>query len=338
MTFEFTVHPAFSFVKSFGEHFKIPVFNDSLKIPASLGKGYIKKVDLDPGIRFVLHHYTLKQDFHLKRNAPQEDYDLISIVFNSNEIPTSVTPDRQSAIQFLKNNGSSIQIASSALSTETHFPANSEVYFGVIGIKRKDLAGLLRIDKTSGPLATILYGDSTFFYHEKMHHEVQRILKQVAGINDQHKLNLLYHGIKIHELIYFLFDKLLDRGVEKQSPINKSDIDKLYAIRTTILADLSLPPQLKSLAKMAGMSETKMKQLFKQTFGDSIYNYFQNERMQEAGFLLKHAGYSVSEAGYQLGFSNLSHFARLFEKHYGITPKKYTTAAPPSPPSPPPTG
>jgi AraC-like DNA-binding protein len=329
MTFEFTVHPTFSFVKSFGEHFKIPVFNDSLKIPASLGKGFIKKVDLDPGIRFVLHHYTLKQDFHLKRNAPQEDYDLISIVFNSNEIPTSVTPDRQSAIQFLKNNGSSIQIASSALSTETHFPANSEVYFGVIGIKRKDLAALLRVDKTSGPkttgpLATILHGESTFFYHEKMHPEVQRILKQVAEINDQHKLNLLYHGIKIHELIYFLFEKLLDRGVEKQSPIHKSDIDKLYAIRTTILADLSLPPQLKSLAKMAGMSETKMKQLFKQTFGDSIYNYYQNERMQEAGFLLKHAGYSVSETGYQLGFSNLSHFSRLFEKHYGITPKKYT--------------
>jgi AraC-like DNA-binding protein len=200
------------------------------------------------------------------------------------------------------------------------------VYFGVIGIRRQVLSSLLRVDNVNGPLATILNGDAKFFYHEKMHLEVQRILKQISEINDQNKLSDLYHSIKAHELIYLLFDKLLGRGIEKQSPVNKLDIDKLYVIRTAILADLGQPPHLDALAKMAGMSETKMKQLFKQTFGDTIYNYYQNERMQEAGFLLKHAGYSVSEVGYRLGFSNLSHFSRLFEKHYGITPKKYTIA------------
>ena len=326
MTFEFTVHPAFNFVKSFGEKFNIPVYNDSLTIPPSMGEGYIKKIEISPDFRFVLHHYTLKQDFHLKRKSPAENYELISLVFNSNEIPTNSAPDRQTAIQFLKNNGSSIQIASSALGTETFFPANTEVYFGVIGIKRQFLSSLLRMDKVSGPLETILHDNTLFFYHERMNPEVQRTLKQLAEINDQHTLKDLYYGIKLQELIYLLFDKLLTRGNEKQNPVNKSDIDKLNAIRTTILADLGEPPKLSSLSKMAGMSETKMKQLFKQTFGDTIYNYYQNERMQEAGFLLKHAGYSVSEAGYQLGFSNLSHFSRLFEKHYGLTPKKYTLA------------
>jgi AraC-like DNA-binding protein len=75
-----------------------------------------------------------------------------------------------------------------------------------------------------------------------------------------------------------------------------------------------------------GMSETKLKLLFKQTFGDTIYNYYQKIRMEEAAFLLKQAGYSVSEVGYQLGFSNLSHFSRLFQRYYGNTPKKYVTA------------
>jgi AraC-like DNA-binding protein len=326
MTFEFVVHPNFNFVESFGEKFNIPVYRDSLKIPEHMGEGYIKKIDVDEGFKFVMHHYTLKQDFHLKRKSPEENNELVSIVFNSNEIPSGVTADRESAIQFLKNNGSSIQIATTALSTETFFPANTEVYFGVIGIKRNVLTALLRIDKPGGLLETILTGNNVFFYHEKMNPEVQRILKQLSEINDQDKLSDLYYGIKTHELIYLLFERLLGRGGEKQSTVNKSDIDKLYVIRTAILADLGQPPHLNALAKMAGMSETKMKQLFKQTFGDTIYNYYQNERMQEAGFLLKHAGYSVSEAGYRLGFTNLSHFSRLFEKHYGITPKKYTLA------------
>jgi AraC-like DNA-binding protein len=196
----------------------------------------------------------------------------------------------------------------------------------VLGIQRQALSSLLRIDRASGPLETILHRNTSFFYHEKMHPEVQRILKQISEIRDQNKLSSLYYGIKIRELIYFLSGKLLDRRAGKQNPVNKSDIDKLNEIRTAMLADLGLRPKLNSLSKMAGMSETKMKQLFRQIFGDTIYNYYQHERMQEAGFLLKHAGYSVSEAGYRLGFSNLSHFSRLFEKHYGITPKKYALA------------
>lgn len=326
MTFEFTVQAGYSFVKSFGEYFDIPVFNNELKIPAHMGEGHIKMVDIEPGFKFVLHHYTLKEDFHLKRKSPADDDDLISIVFNSNEIPAAATTDREAAVQFIKQNGSSIQIASTALSTETIFPANVEIYFGVIGIRRQMLSNLLRLDKVNGPLETILHSNSPFFYHEKMLPEVARVLKLVSEINEQNKLSDLYYSIKVYEMLYLLFNKLLDRDREKQSPVNKSDIDKLYLIRTAILADMGQPPHLSTLATQVGMSETKMKQLFKQTFGDTIYNYYQNERMQEAGFLLKHAGYSVSEAGYRLGFSNLSHFSRLFEKHFGNTPKKYTIA------------
>jgi AraC-like DNA-binding protein len=326
MVFEFTIGPGFNFVKSFGEKFNIPVHKNALKIPPQLGSGYIKWVDVEPGYKFALHHYTLKEDFHLKRQSTQEENDVISIVFNSNEIPSGQAVDRERAIQFLKTNGSSIQIASAALGTATYFPANIEVDFCVIGIRQPVLSSILRLDKTSGPLETILNGKTKFFYHETMHNEVRRLLKQLVEVNDQDQLSDLYFGIKTHEMLYHLFDKLLSRDGEKQSAVNKSDIDKLYVIRTAVIADLGQPPQLAALAKMAGMSETKMKQLFKQIFGDTIYNYYQNERMQEAGFLLKHAGYSVSETGYRLGFSNLSHFSRLFEKHYGITPKKFTLA------------
>lgn len=326
MTFEFTVQAGFNFVKSFGDHFNLPVFKNEVKIPPHMGEGHIKTVDITPGFKFVLHHYTLKEEFHLKRRSPAEGSDLISIVFNSNELPAGSAAERETAVEFLKKNGSSIQVASTAISTETIFPANAEVYFAVIGIKRQLLADILRADDANGLLETILHGDSLFFYHEKMHPEVARVLKLVAEINEQRKLSDLFYSIKAQEMIYLLFDKLLERDNDKQSPVNKADIDKLYLIRTAVLADLGQPPHLSELAAHAGLSETKMKQLFKQTFGDTIYNFYQNERMQEAGFLLKHAGYSVSEAGYRLGFSNLSHFSRLFEKHFGTTPKKYTLA------------
>lgn len=102
------------------------------------------------------------------------------------------------------------------------------------------------------------------------------------------------------------------------------EMEQIYKVRANILADLSVPPQLPALAKKTGLSLTKMKQVFRQTFGDSIYNYYQSERMRHAAHLLKE--YSVSEVGYHIGFSNLSHFTRVFERHHQVKPKRYKAA------------
>ncbi len=74
------------------------------------------------------------------------------------------------------------------------------------------------------------------------------------------------------------------------------------------------------------MSESKLKRLFKQVFGNTIYNYYQTMRMKEAAYLLKHEKQSVSKVGYALGFSNLSHFTRMFEEHIGMKPKKFSVS------------
>jgi len=72
------------------------------------------------------------------------------------------------------------------------------------------------------------------------------------------------------------------------------------------------------------MSPSKLKRLFKQIFGNSIFSYYQEFRIQEAARLLKEEKLSVSDAGYRLGFTNLSHFSRVFEEHIGIKPKQYS--------------
>lgn len=87
--------------------------------------------------------------------------------------------------------------------------------------------------------------------------------------------------------------------------------------------DFARPPRLSELAIYAGMSVSKLKTLFRQIFGKPVYAYYNMLRMQEAARLLKEKHLSVSETGYALGFSNLSHFSRLFEQHMGLKPKKY---------------
>jgi AraC-like DNA-binding protein len=324
MRFEFTADPSFNFVTSFAGKLQQPVQQDKLVIPARIGEGFIRKIDIEPGLKLVIHHYTLHEEFHLKRLAPQEKNDMVSIIFNSQEVPTHLT-DKQHILHFLKTTDCAIQIASSSLGTETLFPAGSKVRFAVLGASAPFLSALLRIKQPNSLVATILDGKASFFYHECMTPDIERILKQLSEVSEQNELNHLYYRIQAQELLYRLFNKLLNRDTAQQRPVNKTDLESLYAVKAAIVADLSVPPRLGDLVRIAGMSETKMKQLFKQVFGETIYNYYQTARMEEAALLLR-AGYSVTETGYKLGFSNLSHFSRLFEKHHGLTPKKFSVA------------
>ncbi|RYE56104.1 MAG: AraC family transcriptional regulator, partial [Sphingobacteriales bacterium] len=40
--------------------------------------------------------------------------------------------------------------------------------------------------------------------------------------------------------------------------------------------------------------------------------------------LLLDEKYSVAETGYLLGFTNMSHFTKVFEAQIGVKPKKYS--------------
>ena len=132
-----------------------------------------------------------------------------------------------------------------------------------------------------------------------------------------------YYRLKCEELLCYIFSSLTER---QASPGNMHivDIKAIYAIRQQLLAHLNTPPDIGALAEKAGMSAPKLRKLFRQAFGKGIFEYYQSERMQAAARLLKEGRLTVSEVGYQLGFTNLSHFSRVFELHLGMKPKKYS--------------
>lgn len=326
MIFQFTASPQFDFITQFARQIKVPVRDNVLEIPKKMGKGYVRKVVFDDNFRLLIHHYTLKEDLVVKRNPAVEKNDLRSIFFYSNEQAVDLTYNDDNSIPFSRDSDSAIQVTTNDLSSVIRFPAHTGIQYMVVGITASKLKSLLSIDNPNTAIKTITNEDASFLFFESMNAETRLLLKNIAHTDMNDALNHFYLRIKVQELLYLLFSRLSARENSNYRRINSAEAEKLMIVRNEILNDLSRPPVLNELAQMAGMGETKLKQLFKQTFGETIYNYFQKARMEEAAFLLKQAKLSVSEAGYELGFSNLSHFSRLFQRHYGITPKKYTSA------------
>lgn len=103
--------------------------------------------------------------------------------------------------------------------------------------------------------------------------------------------------------------------------ISQDDIDRLKEVERALIKDFSVePPSIAKLARMAAMSPSKLKNVFKDMYGIPLYQYFQKHRMNKAKAMLLSRRYSVREVGMELGYSNLSNFAKAFKKSFDQLP------------------
>ncbi|MBB6499857.1 helix-turn-helix domain-containing protein [Pedobacter cryoconitis] len=288
--------------------------NGVTPIPSDMGTGYIKGFFINPGLRLIVRQYELKDDWVLDRGIGNEENKFIMIAFHN-------IYQSKDDIKLLP----SVQVATTGFNIE-YLPANKKINSIVITVGTAYLKELLKPKAGDTLLQMITSGDQPFLFEEIISPQIQEVGTDIVTANPSKELQDLYYKIKAEELIYLLFVELLKRQDTSLQRLNIADIKKIYEIKDKLLSDIATPPKLPELVKISGMSESKLKRLFKQIFGNSIYSYYQIFRMKQAAYLIKEENLSVSEVGYHLGFSNLSHFTRLFEAHIGVKPKKYSAS------------
>jgi AraC-like DNA-binding protein len=323
MTFSFFATPDFDFITQFAHYLQVPALNNQVALPEHLGQGYVRKLQFGADFKLTIHRYALQEDLLIKRQAVGGGSDQITIFFYNNEQPLDIAYTNHEQVRFSQRDESAVQLTSNDLSSTICFPAHHDVHYLVVAIKAPRLKALLAGGEPHAVLDTLTKTDSSFLFFDRLTVEAKLLLKHITEVNQHDSLSHFYIQVKVQELLYLVFRQLVLRESAPQQPINSADAERLLHVHNQLLTDLSTPPVLRALAQQAAMSETKLKQLFKQTFGSSVYTYYQQARMKEAAFLLKQGQHSVAEVGYELGFSNLSHFSRLFEKHYGLNPKRY---------------
>lgn len=320
--FDFESGKGFHFTSAFAKRFRAETKDDRVFLPEAMGNGFIQEVYLDNGLSLCLHHYTLRQEMTLKRHGTGAT-EVLTIKFDGSRA-TDMSRERPGRSLFADRNGCEVEFGTGNFFSEVTIPPDKEINFLVVVITRQSLLDLLQLKGEAPAIENTITDNPSFFLYERMTREMEQTLKRISLIDETTKLPILLYEIRTRELIYLLFAALFSQRTDVSLAVDEEDIKKLSEVRASILADLSVPPHLPDLARKVGMSLTKMKRLFRQTFGDSIYNYFQAERMNEAARLLK--SFPVSQVGYQIGYSNLSHFTRVFERHHQIKPKRYKDA------------
>jgi len=103
----------------------------------------------------------------------------------------------------------------------------------------------------------------------------------------------------------------------------------LRRVLDTIESRLADDLPLADLAAVAGMSEHYFVERFRASMGDPPHRYLMLRRIERARQLLgdRRRRCSVIEAATESGFTNASHFARVFRRFTGVSPSRFQADA-----------
>jgi AraC-like DNA-binding protein len=127
---------------------------------------------------------------------------------------------------------------------------------------------------------------------------------------------------RIHEILTQMLGRLLkERGIFNSALADTPP--PLTRAINLLTSDPSRDWKVTELAQTTGVSETSLRRLFKDFQHESIHEFLQRSRVDQARQLLCDKRLSVKEIAMRLNFSSEFYFSRFFKKHTGVSPRHF---------------
>ena len=306
----------------YAEVFNGRIKNNKLQLPSEVGEGFIKLIELPNGLQGLVSDYTVHQDLLLNRTKINKDY--FTLRFDEVTIPEAAPVETDSAILAdISPVRSAVFLGSTKFDWMFLSTKGTRVKGVNILFSKEWLEQFLEVESVGDLIKKYLSLKMSAFNYEPMDMEYKRILAEIVQMD----VDSAFETLLVQNRVMLLLERFFTRIYYKMSDmhfdvkLSNEDINRLKTIEKELVKDFSVePPGIAQLARQAAMSPSKLKNSFKEIFGLPVYQYFQKHRMNKAKAMLLSRKYSVREVGIELGYSNLSNFAKAFKKSFDQLP------------------
>ena len=111
---------------------------------------------------------------------------------------------------------------------------------------------------------------------------------------------------------------------QEKETYNELDVQLIQAVYDYVLEYNGASfPTLPELARIFGTNENKLKIGFRYIFKTSIYQLYNNQRLERSLHLIQHTNIPLKNIALMIGFSTHSSFSRAFKIKYGYPPTHF---------------
>lgn len=127
----------------------------------------------------------------------------------------------------------------------------------------------------------------------------------------------------INGYLLILFTELSREIIHSTGDLIRDEQNKLKQRISTYIRNRHKDTNLNEMADYFHFHPSYLSSLVKKEFGKNLMDLLTDVRMSEASKLLKKTDMTIENIVYEVGYTNISHFYKLFKKTYGMTPKQY---------------
>jgi AraC-like DNA-binding protein len=296
------------FFRHIAKCLKLKISENIITLTPDKGFGYIKYADVMNGLQLLIYDYTTLHDILYHRKKSEKDFYVLRL-----DDYTDVDGTSKSSVFF----GNTTQ--------EWFYMAKANTHLRQINIifSKKWLEDYFSDEETGEMLNGYVSLKTPFVVYEIMDAEYKRLMNEAIQTQADRQFEAMILQNRTSLILERFFSRLY-KGIENENntlKISSRELRSIKQVETELLKDFSQqPPAIAQLARIAAMSPSKLKILFKEVFGLPVNQYYQRHRMNKAKAMLLSKKYSVREAANELGFSSVSSFNKAFHKIFDELP------------------
>ena len=291
-----------------------------LEIPEALGMGSFREIRLHSGIRVGIVDYELREPDVMK-------YEVNDPAFGFGFCLSGTVKCRLSCLK-------DYFIISRGQSGFFHFPdlsgyreeVKGHILRVLVQMEPELFCSLMEDDFDHIPPALKKFADGAKVepcrVEDMITPSMQTALHQILSCPYHGLTRQLFFEGKAMELIAYKLEQFeSDPAKTKRHPVLKSDdIERIHHAREIMSHDLENPPTLFKLARLVGLTHTKLNRGFREIYGTTVFGYLHQIRLEQAKLLLEEQRMNVTEVALTVGYNSLPSFSTAFSKHFGLKP------------------
>jgi AraC-like DNA-binding protein len=295
---------------------------DFINIPPAAGSGYLKALQLFDELNILLVDAVFNEAMIYKRPSSETRHYVLHFddVYISGTAKIMIDDEQ---LQKTNTHHRLVRLTSNIFSFTEELPPGMHIKSIKVLFDEEWLKKYLGLSGDASVLRKYLSLKTESFDIEPMDDGYEKLMEEILSVPPNDPFQNIYLQNRVALLLERFFTRIHSKadlvgGVFK---LTEDEIQKLIKVEQSLIKDFSeAPPTIEAFSKMVSMSSTKLKRSFKEIYGNSIYSYYQNLRMQRARELLLTGEYNIKQAAEAVGYINTANFIAAFKKQYHILP------------------
>lgn len=290
-----------------------------MEVSKNIAKGFFDEVHIEDDFLVLSYKNEQKQNTEIKRLISQ---DYIQFHFAVKGFCSFLFNDGNYVFDLKEENA--LLLYNPERNLPIHIKASAQSWIVSILISIKKFHGLFSNEAGYISFLSEENRNKKYYKDRSISPTMFIVLNQIMNYNLNNSVKMIYFKAKAYELLSLYFNRSEDADIE-QCPflVDESNVAKIRQAKEIVIARMAEPPTLQEIADEIGLSLKKLKEGFKQIYGDSVFSFLLDYKLEVARKLLDSGHFNVNEVGLKVGYSTASHFITAFKKKYGVTPKKY---------------